>query len=214
MAQIQTRPRQAGQPIAIELADDPLAESTFSAIGIPARGTEAARFTTNQNRPRAADEPLRGPGYRPAHRQPPQRPQGRARPRCRCPVSRFVALPHTEGCGVSSGQSEEIFARAQKEDADRPPAEPLGRPGAATRTWLRDARDGLRQARTGARHLQRRGQHLSRFGWASIQLDGGIEAVVAKTAPGSPRQSPPPSQTGEERVGRRGCAWRWQRRGL
>lgn len=26
-------------------------------------------------------------------------------------VSRFVALPHTEGCGVSSGDSEEIFKR-------------------------------------------------------------------------------------------------------
>ena len=26
-------------------------------------------------------------------------------------ISRFVALPHTEGCGVSSGRSEEIYTR-------------------------------------------------------------------------------------------------------
>ncbi len=34
-----------------------------------------------------------------------------ARPPLQGKVSRFVALPHTEGCGASGGDSESIFSR-------------------------------------------------------------------------------------------------------
>jgi altronate dehydratase len=86
-------------------------------------------------------------------------------------VSRFVALPHTEGCGASSGENEEHQLRTMIGH--------LLHPFVAAALLLehgceRTHNDLMRHT------LQQRGIDSGRFGYASIQLDGGIEKVVSK----------------------------------
>ena len=88
-------------------------------------------------------------------------------------ISRYVALPHTEGCGASSGSSEEIYIRTLIGHLSHPlvgPALLLEHGCEKTHN------DYLRHA------LRQRGIDPARFGWASIQLDGGIDAVEEKVA--------------------------------
>ena len=88
-------------------------------------------------------------------------------------ISRYVALPHTEGCGASSGSSEEIYIRTLIGHLTHPlvgPALLLEHGCEKTHN------DYLRHA------LRQRGIDPARFGWASIQLDGGIDAVERKVA--------------------------------
>lgn len=87
-------------------------------------------------------------------------------------VSRFVALPHTEGCGVSSGQSEEIYARTLIGHL----LHPLVGPALLLEHGCEKTHNDYI-----SHELGREGVDLGRFGWASIQLDGGIDAVIAKT---------------------------------
>lgn len=86
-------------------------------------------------------------------------------------LSRFVALPHTEGCGVSSGSSEEIFVRTLVGHLLHPS---VGAALLLEHGCEKTHNDYLRN------ELRRRGVDSSRFGWASIQLDGGIDAVQSK----------------------------------
>ena len=84
-------------------------------------------------------------------------------------ISRFVALVHTEGCGVSGGVSEEMYIRTM--------AGYLTHPMTAAALLLehgceRTHNDFYRQQLVG------RGLDPARFGWASVQLDGGIEKVI------------------------------------
>ena len=84
-------------------------------------------------------------------------------------LSRFVALVHTEGCGVSGGVSEEMYIRTM--------AGYLTHPMTAAALLLehgceRTHNDFYRQ------QLVDRGLDPARFGWASVQLDGGIEKVI------------------------------------
>jgi hypothetical protein len=86
-------------------------------------------------------------------------------------VSRFVALPHTEGCGASSGENEEHQLRTMVGH--------LLHPFVTTALLLehgceRTHNDLMRHA------LQERGIDPGRFGYASIQRDGGIDKVVNK----------------------------------
>ena len=86
-------------------------------------------------------------------------------------VSRFVALPHTEGCGASAGENEEHQLRTM--------AGHLLHPFVRTALLLehgceRTHNDLMRHA------LEERGIDPRRFGYASIQLDGGIDKVVRK----------------------------------
>ncbi|MGC4937406.1 UxaA family hydrolase [Kribbella sp. DT2] len=83
-------------------------------------------------------------------------------------VTRMVALPHTEGCGSSGGASEETFARTMLGYLLHP----------NTRMALllehgceKTHNDYFRSQLVAA------GADPSRFGWASIQADGGIDAV-------------------------------------
>ncbi len=88
-------------------------------------------------------------------------------------ISRYVALPHTEGCGASSGSSEDIYIRTLIGHLTHPlvgPALLLEHGCEKTHN------DYLRHA------LRERGHDPARFGWASIQLDGGIDAVEQKVA--------------------------------
>jgi len=86
-------------------------------------------------------------------------------------LQRVVALPHTEGCG--SGGSVDLYTRTL-----------LGHvlhPTVATALLLEHGcenthNDHFRSA------LTREGQTVDQFGWASIQLDGGIAAVTERVA--------------------------------
>jgi altronate dehydratase len=86
-------------------------------------------------------------------------------------LSRAVALPHTEGCGVSSGQSEELYTRTLIGYLLNPL---VGRALLLEHGCEKTHNDYVRHELRGA------GVDLDRFGWASIQLDGGIESVTGK----------------------------------
>jgi altronate dehydratase len=86
-------------------------------------------------------------------------------------VTRFVALPHTEGCGVSAGSAERIYSRTV-----------LGHLANPTVRFALLLEHGCEKTHNDyfENLLRERGLDPARFGWASVQLDGGIESVVAK----------------------------------
>ncbi|MEW6636771.1 MAG: UxaA family hydrolase, partial [Actinomycetota bacterium] len=86
-------------------------------------------------------------------------------------VSRFVALPHTEGCGVSGGSAEDLYARTVLGY--------LSHPLVGIALLLEHGCEKTHNDYFRAR-LAERGLDPQRFGWASIQLDGGIERVVRR----------------------------------
>ncbi|HEY1172602.1 MAG TPA: UxaA family hydrolase [Verrucomicrobiae bacterium] len=80
---------------------------------------------------------------------------------------RFVTLPHTEGCGVS-GEAIDILERTM--------AGYLQHPSVSQALLLEHGcekthNDTMRQ------YLKANCADLDRYGWASIQMDGGIDAV-------------------------------------
>lgn len=87
-------------------------------------------------------------------------------------VSRFVALAHTEGCGASAA-AKELYVQTAL--------------GYVRHPWVAHClllehgcevthNDYMRHALAGA------GGDPAEYGWASIQMDGGIEAVLHKVA--------------------------------
>lgn len=86
-------------------------------------------------------------------------------------VSRFVTFVHTEGCGVSSGDSESIYLRTLIGHMTHP----MVRRGLFLEHGCEKTHnDAMREA------LERHGGEATSFGWASIQLDGGIERATSK----------------------------------
>ncbi len=86
-------------------------------------------------------------------------------------VSRFVALVHTEGCGSANGAGLYLDTLT----------------GHLAHRAVRHAvllEHGCEMTHNDAvrNHLAERGLAAERFGWASVQLDGGIESVRAKVA--------------------------------
>ncbi len=86
-------------------------------------------------------------------------------------LSRFVALVHTEGCGCSGGPSRSLYDRTLLSYA--------GHPMVAFVLFLEHGceithNDYLR------REMESRGVDASHFGFASIQLDGGLQKVTAR----------------------------------
>lgn len=86
-------------------------------------------------------------------------------------LSRFVALPHTEGCGSSGGSSEALYSRTVLGYL----AHPSTRFGLLLEHGCEKTHNDYFRAR-----LEEEGLDASRFGWASIQLDGGIERVSGR----------------------------------
>jgi altronate dehydratase len=86
-------------------------------------------------------------------------------------ISRYVALAHTEGCGVSGGDSEDIYRRTLIGHLIHPIVA-LGLP--LEHGCEKTHNDYLRHA------LTEQAIPLERYGWASVQLDGGIDAVLQK----------------------------------
>jgi altronate dehydratase len=86
-------------------------------------------------------------------------------------VSRFLALAHTEGCGVTGGESEMLYVRAIASYLRHP----FVRAGLMLEHGCeRTHNDAMRN------FLVEQGVNLAQFGYASIQLDGGIERVTDK----------------------------------
>ena len=86
-------------------------------------------------------------------------------------VSRFLALVHTEGCG--SNNAAELYLRTML--------------GHLVHRSVRHAvllEHGCEQTHNDAvrRYLAERGVSVGRFGWASVQMDGGIAKVRARVA--------------------------------
>ena len=84
-------------------------------------------------------------------------------------VSRFVALVHTEGCGSANGAGLYLDTLT----------------GHLAHRSVRHAvllEHGCEMTHNDAvrNHLAQRGVAAERFGWASVQLDGGISSVQAK----------------------------------
>jgi altronate dehydratase len=86
-------------------------------------------------------------------------------------ITRFVALPHTEGCGVSAGSAETIYSRTVLGHL----ANPSVRFGLLLEHGCEKTHNDYFRNR-----LEEAGLDPSRFGWASVQLDGGIDSVVSK----------------------------------
>jgi len=86
-------------------------------------------------------------------------------------LSRFVALPHTEGCGASSGENEDHYLRTVVGHLVHPM---VGAALLLEHGCERTHNDLMRHT------LKQYGVDPQRFGYASIQLDGGIEAVMSR----------------------------------
>lgn len=86
-------------------------------------------------------------------------------------ISRFVTLTHTEGCGVSGGTSEELYIRTMLGYMTHPLVGPcLMLEHGCEKTHNDYMRNQLRAE----------GVDPDSLGWASVQLDGGIENVLGK----------------------------------
>lgn len=86
-------------------------------------------------------------------------------------LSRFVALPHTEGCGSSGGSSEALYSRTVLGHLSHP----LVRFGLLLEHGCEKTHNDYFRAR-----FSDAGFEPERFGWASVQLDGGIEKVTRR----------------------------------
>src|SRR5215212_2043274 len=86
-------------------------------------------------------------------------------------VTRFVALPHTEGCGVSAGSAERIYSRTVLGHLANPSVRFALLLEHGCEKTHNDYFESL---------LRERGLDPARFGWASVQLDGGIESVISR----------------------------------
>ena len=86
-------------------------------------------------------------------------------------VDRFVALPHTEGCGVSGGTSEQIYLRTMAGYLAHPM---VSRALVLEHGCEKTHNDAMRN------FISEHALDPEQFGWASIQLDGGLEKVTEK----------------------------------
>ena len=86
-------------------------------------------------------------------------------------ISRFVGLAHTEGCGVAGETAERLYTRTMVGYLTHPL---VHRALLLEHGCEKTHNDYLRHA------LQDHGVSLDDFGWASVQLDGGIDQVLDK----------------------------------
>ncbi|HLV00423.1 MAG TPA: UxaA family hydrolase, partial [Acidobacteriota bacterium] len=112
---------------------------------------------------------------------------------------RFISLTHTEGCGVSRGANMELYTRTLLGYLRHP----LVRRGLLLEHGCETTHNQYFR-----RELEKRNLDPGHFGWASVQLDGGIEPVLKRieewfcrvgTSPSS--DSLPTTDAGVIRVG-------------
>ncbi len=87
--------------------------------------------------------------------------------------TRFVSLAHTEGCGNSGGIAEQLFMRTMAGYAMHPLIKKVL---LLEHGCEKTHNDAMRQ------QLNDLGSDVNQFGFASIQNDGGIDAVVKKVS--------------------------------
>jgi altronate dehydratase len=107
-------------------------------------------------------------------------------------LSRFVALAHTEGCGNSAGRFEEMYARTMV--------------GYVTHPLVKHClllEHGCEKTHNDyMRHqIAEQGGDPGRLGFASIQLDGGIDKVTQKVEAWFAEQLASAAPTSQESVG-------------
>lgn len=85
-------------------------------------------------------------------------------------ILRCVALPHTEGCGNSGGESERLMLRTLAGYAIHP---------LALRALMLE--HGCEKTHNDAFRNLLAPEQISRLGWLSIQLDGGLQPVLEKS---------------------------------
>ncbi|HUS35801.1 MAG TPA: UxaA family hydrolase, partial [Verrucomicrobiae bacterium] len=83
---------------------------------------------------------------------------------------RCVAIPHTEGCGNSGGESERLMLRTLAGYAIHP---------LARRALMLE--HGCEKTHNDAFRNLLAPEQISRLGWLSIQLDGGLQPVLEKS---------------------------------
>lgn len=86
-------------------------------------------------------------------------------------ISRFVSLVHTEGCGASGGTSEELYIRTMFGYLTHPM---VGACLLLEHGCEKTHNDYMRN------QMRAEGIDPDTLGWASVQLDGGIENVLQK----------------------------------
>ena len=86
-------------------------------------------------------------------------------------VDGFVALVHTEGCGVSGGRSEELFFRTLLGYLTHPAVGPA----LVLEHGCEKTHNDYMRA-----HLAEAGVDPERFGWVSVQVGGGIEPAMER----------------------------------
>ena len=86
-------------------------------------------------------------------------------------ISRFVALVHTEGCGVAGAEAEALYARSMLSYLTHP----LVRCAVMLEHGCEKTHNDYMR-----NQLAEYGLDADDFGWASVQLDGGIDKVGGK----------------------------------
>ena len=86
-------------------------------------------------------------------------------------LSRYAALVHTEGCAIDGRSTKELYYRTVLNYM----AHPMVRYGLFLEHGCEKTHNDFFRWQ-----LRQRGKDLGRYGWASVQLDGGIEKVLAK----------------------------------
>ncbi|MCC7358710.1 MAG: UxaA family hydrolase [Anaerolineales bacterium] len=86
-------------------------------------------------------------------------------------LSRFVALVHTEGCGSAGHSTGALY--------HRPLLNYMAHPLVARGLFLEHGCEKTHNDYMRAR-LAQFGRDAAQYGWASVQLDGGLDAVLAK----------------------------------
>lgn len=86
-------------------------------------------------------------------------------------MSRFVSLVHTEGCGVSGGSAEEIYNRTLLGYL----VHPLVKHCLLLEHGCEKTHNDYLRSK-----IEELGLDTHQYGWASVQMDGGIEKVMDK----------------------------------
>jgi altronate dehydratase len=111
------------------------------------------------------------------------------------PLSRFAALPHTEGCGNSGGSAEQMYVRTMVGYVNHP----------SVKHCLLLEHGCEKTHNDFMRHqIEEMGGDPSQIGFASIQLDGGIDKAIQKVEAWFADQLSSTKPTMEETVGLEG----------
>lgn len=159
LERLQQEPEPAGNALPIRV-DDSDSSLTFSAIG------QEGRYATDQIGLVLPTSLCAGQIARMIAARLNRRGMGQKEQ-----LLRFVALVHTEGCGVSGGSSEVLCTRTLLGYLTHPSVK-LGL--LLEHGCEKTHNDYIRE------QLRGLGHDPERFGWASVQLDGGIERVAEK----------------------------------